>query len=156
MKRRLLILACAGLAAIYAADSAREWEIRFRALPKASEIGAYAKRMSLRPHHVGSPYDRDNAEWILAKFREWGIQADIEVFQVLFPTPKERALELVEPGHFVAKLQEPTVAQDPTSGQHAEQLPTYNAYSTDGEVTAPKIPTNEAALFPEISRHARR
>ena len=52
------------------------------------------RRMSARPHHVGSPYDKDNAEWILSKFKEWGFDAHIETFQVLFPTPKERIVEL--------------------------------------------------------------
>src|SRR5438132_8680119 len=97
----------------YASESAaaeREWETKFRALPSASEIGAYVKRLSARPHHVGSPYDKDNAQWILGKFKEWGIAAEIETFHVLFPTPRERAVALVEPTHFTAKLQEPTVA----------------------------------------------
>ena len=95
------------------------------------------RRMSARPHHVGSPYDKDNAEWILSKFKEWGFDAHIETFQVLFPTPKERIVELVQPTEFRAKLQEPPVPGDPTSNQTAEQLPTYNAYSIDGDVTAP-------------------
>ena len=63
------------------------------------------QRLALRPHHVGSPYDRDNAEWMLARFREWGLDASIESFDVLFPTPKARALEMVEPTKFTAKLQ---------------------------------------------------
>src|SRR5581483_1563679 len=111
-------------------------------MPSASEIGAYVKRLSARPHHVGSPYDKDNAQWILGKFKEWGIAAEIEVFHVLFPTPRERAVELVEPTRFTAKLQEPTISEDPTSNQHDEQLPTYNAYSIDGDVTAPLVYVN--------------
>ena len=129
----------------YSTDSARaqrEWEVRFRAIPVASNLGEYVKRLSARPHHVGSPYDKDNAEWILAKFKSWGLDASIENFDVLFPTPKERAVELLEPTRFTAKLQEPTVAHDPTSGQHGEQLPTYNAYSIDGDVTAPLVYVN--------------
>ena len=100
------------------------------------------RRMSARPHHVGSPYDKDNAEWILSKFKEWGFDAHIETFQVLFPTPKERIVELVQPTEFRAKLQEPPVPGDPTSNQTAEQLPTYNAYSIDGDVTAPLVYVN--------------
>jgi len=107
-----------------------------------SEIGSYVKRLSARPHHVGAPYDKDNADWILAKFKEWGLEARIETFDVLFPTPRERAVELVEPARFTARLQEPTVSQDPTSGQHDEQLPTYNAYAADGDVTAPLVYVN--------------
>jgi N-acetylated-alpha-linked acidic dipeptidase len=100
------------------------------------------RRLSARPHHVGSPYDKDNAEWILAKMKEWGFDARIETFNVLFPTPKERVVELLEPTKFIAKLQEPELAFDPTSNQTAEQLPTYNAYSADGDVTAPLIYVN--------------
>ncbi len=100
------------------------------------------RRLSARPHHVGSPYDKDNAEWILARMKEWGLDAHIETFSVLFPTPKERIVELLEPTQYRAKLQEPVLPIDPTSSQTAEQLPTYNAYSADGDVTAPLVYVN--------------
>ena len=100
------------------------------------------ERLSARPHHVGAPYTKDNAEWMVAKFREWGWNANIETYDVLFPTPKERLLEMMAPTSFTAKLEEPAVAVDPTSGQKSEQLPTYNAYSIDGDVTAPLVYVN--------------
>ncbi|MGA2150002.1 MAG: transferrin receptor-like dimerization domain-containing protein [Bryobacteraceae bacterium] len=120
----------------------RDWEAKFRAIPDPANLRAYMQHLSAHPHHVGSPYDKANAEWLLARFQEWGLDAHIESFDVLFPTPKERQLELVAPTHFTAKLEEPTVPEDPTSGQHDEQLPTYNAYSTDGDVTAPLVYVN--------------
>ena len=61
---------------------------------------------------------------------------------MLFPTPKERVVELLKPTRFRAQLREPTLAADPTSGQQSEQLPTYNAYSIDGDVTAPLVYVN--------------
>ncbi len=100
------------------------------------------ERLSARPHHVGAPYTKDNAEWMLARFREWGWDARIETYEVLFPTPKERLLEMTAPTRFKAALEEPAVAVDPTSGQKAEQLPTYNAYSIDGDVTGPLVYVN--------------
>jgi N-acetylated-alpha-linked acidic dipeptidase len=115
---------------------------RFREMTQAANIRSYMQRLSARPHHVGSPYAKDNAEWMLARFREWGWDASIERFDVLFPTPKERVLELVEPTKFTAKLDEPVVSVDPTSGQKSEQLPSYNAYSIDGDVTAPLVYAN--------------
>ncbi|HUI43349.1 MAG TPA: M28 family metallopeptidase [Terriglobia bacterium] len=118
------------------------WEAKFKDLISADNIREYNRHLSARPHHVGSPYDKENAEWILSKYKEWGLDAHIETFKVLFPTPKERAVELVAPTRFVAKLEEPTVAADPTSSQHDEQLPTYNAYSADGDVTAPLVYVN--------------
>jgi len=124
-------------------QSERQWEEKLRAIPNPENLRAYMQRLSAHPHHVGSPYDKDNAEWILGKFKEFGLDAHIEQFDVLFPTPKERAVELVEGGpELVAKLQEPALQVDPTSGQQSEQLPTYNAYSIDGDVTAPLVYVN--------------
>ena len=120
----------------------REWETKFRAIPDPANLKEYMRRLSARPHHVGSPYDKDNAEWILSRFKEWGLDAHIETFDVLFPTPKVRVLEMLEPTKFTAKLEEPALAVDPTSNQKSEQLPTYNAYSIDGDVTAPLVFVN--------------
>src|SRR5208282_3508378 len=120
----------------FSAESARAergWESKFRALPSPANMRTYMQRISARPHHVGTDYDRANAEWILSLFQQWGWDAHIENFDILFPTPKERLVELVAPTHFKATLEEPTVESDPTSDQHAEQLPTYNAYSIDGD-----------------------
>ena len=125
-----------------AGQTEREWEAKFRAIPDPANLREYMRRLSARPHHVGSPYDKDNAEWILAHFKEWGLDAHIEQFDVLFPTPKVRVLEMLTPTKFTAKLEEPALAVDPTSNQKSEQLPTYNAYSIDGDVTAPLVFVN--------------
>src|SRR5260370_1896240 len=130
----------------YSAESSRaerQWEEKLRAIPSTDNLRAYMQRLSARPHNIGSPYDKDNAEWIAAKFKEFGLDTHIEQFDVLFPTPKERVVELMEGGpKFAAKLQEPALPQDPTSNQQSEQLPTYNAYSIDGDVTAPLVYVN--------------
>jgi N-acetylated-alpha-linked acidic dipeptidase len=120
----------------------QRWEQKFRSTASPDNIRDYSKLMSARPHHVGSPYDKQNSEWLVAKFKEWGWDVHVESFQILFPTPKERVLELVEPARFVAKLQEPALPEDPTSNQQSEQLPSYNAYSADGDVTAPLVYVN--------------
>ena len=120
----------------------RDWEKKFQDAIVPDNVRENNRRMSARPHHVGSPYDKDNADWILSKFRDSGFDTHIETFQVLFPTPKERIVELVEPTRFRAKLQEPAVPGDPTSSQTSEQLPTYNVYSIDGDATAPLIYVN--------------
>jgi N-acetylated-alpha-linked acidic dipeptidase len=142
-----MLPAVAGAQALagYSAEGARaerEWENKFRALPSPENQREYMRRLSAHPHHVGSPYDKENAAWLLEKMREWGLDAHMENFDVLFPTPKERLVELVEPTRFRAALEEPSVPGDPTSSQQAEQLPPYNAYSADGDVTAPLVYVN--------------
>jgi len=125
-----------------AAQQGQAWDARFRAIPDARNIGEYVRIISARPHHLGSPYGKQTAEWILARFKEWGWDAQIENYDVLFPTPKERLVEMVEPTTFRLALEEPPVAVDPTSSQKAEQLPPFNAYSIDGDVTGPLIYVN--------------
>ena len=138
----------------YSAESSRmerQWEEKLRAIPSTENLRAYMQRLSARPHHVGSPYDKDNAEWIAAKFKEFGLETHIESYDVLFPTPKERQVELLDcsgasgtdcRAKFTAKLEEPSLPEDPTSNQKSEQLPTFNAYSRDGDVTAPLVYVN--------------
>jgi N-acetylated-alpha-linked acidic dipeptidase len=120
----------------------RDLEARFKALPDPSRMREAMRRLSARPHHVGSPYDKDNAEWILNQFKSYGWDAHIENFDVLFPTPVERIVELVAPTTFKASLQETALPEDPTSNQQSEQLPSYNAYSIDGDVTGPLVFVN--------------
>ena len=122
-----------------------QWEQKFRAIPDPARLRENMRRLSARPHHVGSPYDKDNAEWLLAQLKSYGLDAKIEQFETLFPTPKSRKLELLGPAKFTAKLDEPVLSIDPTSNQKDEQLPTYNAYSKDGDVTAPLVYVNYGA-----------
>jgi len=130
----------------YSSESSRaerQWEEKLREIPSPDNLRAYMQHLSARPHNVGTAYDKENAEWIAAKFKDFGLDTHIEQFDVLYPTPKERVVELVEGGpKFSAKLQEPALNEDPTSSQQAEQLPTYHAYSKDGDVTAPLVYVN--------------
>ncbi|HEX9459299.1 MAG TPA: transferrin receptor-like dimerization domain-containing protein [Thermoanaerobaculia bacterium] len=127
-----------------AADAAKEraLETQFDSSLKRDDLRDWMKRLSARPHHLGSAYDHDNALFIASLFKSWGYDTNIEEFSVLFPTPKRRVLELVAPEHFTAKLVEPPVPGDATSGQQSEQLPVYNAYSIDGDVTGDLVYAN--------------
>src|SRR5215212_6729722 len=131
-----------------------EWETKFKAIPDPARMREAMKLLSARPHHVGSPYDKQNAEWIRDQFKSYGWQANIEEFDVLFPTPKERVVELLAPTKFTANLDETPIDVDPTSGQKDEQLPAYNAYSADGDVTGPLVFVNQGvpADYDELER----
>lgn len=122
------------------------WEQQFRRLPDRNRIRENMRRLSARPHHTGSAYDNNNAEWLLAQLKSYGFDAHIEEFSALFPTPKIRFLELLGSKPFKAKLEEPPIPMDPTSHQTSEQLAPYNAYSRDGNVTAPLVYVNYGRL----------
>jgi N-acetylated-alpha-linked acidic dipeptidase len=124
------------------AERQRALEARFDSLLKKENLREWNRRLSSRPHHVGSPHDRDNAEFMAGLFRSWGYDTQIESFDVLFPTPKTRVLELTAPERHAARLSEPALKEDATSGQTSEQLPVYNAYSIDGDVTGQLVYVN--------------
>jgi len=109
-------------------------------LSKAN-IGETIKKLSAEPHHISSPADKENADYILSLFDKWGWDAKIETFYVLFPTPKTRILEMTSPKTYKAILKEPALKEDATSGQTG-QLPTYNAYSADGDVISELVFVN--------------
>ncbi|MDQ6843732.1 MAG: M28 family peptidase [Bacteroidota bacterium] len=104
-------------------------------------IGENIKLLSAKPHAIGSPGSKENAEYILSLYKKWGWDAKIETFHVLFPTPKTRLLEMTGPTSYKALLKEPALKEDATSGQK-DQLPTYNAWSADGDVTAELVFVN--------------
>jgi len=120
-----------------------ELESRFDGLIQAGNLRDWLKRLAARPQHLGSPYRKDNAEFILSLFQKWGFDARIETFYVYFPTPKVRKLEMVAPTSFHAKLTAPPVEGDPVTAMQEEQLPSYNAYSIDGDVTGELVYANQ-------------
>src|SRR5215213_10382612 len=103
------------------AERQRALEARFDSLLKKENLREWMRRLSSRPHHVGSPHDKDNAEFMAGLFRSWGYDAQVETFDVLFPTPKVRVLELTAPEPYAARLSEPMLKEDATSSQTAEQ-----------------------------------
>jgi len=116
-------------------------EQRFDAGLSPADLGAWLKRLSSEANHVGSPHDKANAEFVRELFRQWGWDAQIEVFEVLYPTLRQHTLELVAPTRFVATLTEPPVTGDATSAR-TDGLPPYNVYGADGDVTAELVYLN--------------
>ncbi len=132
----------------------RDWEIKFQAVPSTDSLRSYLKTLAARPQFLGSPGGKQNAEWLVQVYRSWGLDARIETFEVLFPTPKERRVELVAPVRFAASLREPPVRGDHSSTLQSEHLPSYNAYSIDGDVTGPLVFVNYGipADYDELER----
>jgi N-acetylated-alpha-linked acidic dipeptidase len=122
--------------------SSAELERQFDASLNAAEMGAWMKTMAAEPNHVGSPHNKANAEMVLAQFRDWGWDAHIETFEVLYPTPISQTLELLGAKPFKATLTEPPIPGDESSARTKDALPAYVAYQGDGDVTARLVYVN--------------
>jgi N-acetylated-alpha-linked acidic dipeptidase len=144
MMKSLLLVGTAIAALAVATPAAAQddsVEQRFDAQISAAEQQQWLQQMSSAPNHVGSPHDKANAEMTLALLKQWGWDARIETFDVLYPTPISTTVELVAPQHVALGGQEPPVAEDPTSNLEG-MLPPYVAYQGDGDVTAPVVYVN--------------
>ncbi len=120
----------------------RALEQQFDLVLKKENLREWMQRMTAKPHHLGSPYGKEVAEFIASQFRSWGYETAIEPFDVLFPTPTTRLLEMTAPERFVATLREPELKEDSTSKIIENQLPTFHAYSVDGDVSGELVYVN--------------
>jgi N-acetylated-alpha-linked acidic dipeptidase len=119
----------------------RARESQFRAIPDSARLKEYMSVMAAEPHVAGQPSSRRVAEYALEKFKSWGLNAQIETFEAMMPWPTERLVELTAPSKYTLALQEPVVTQDPDSND-ANQTPTFNAYSADGDVVGQVVYVN--------------
>lgn len=133
----------------------RTWEQKFQAIPDSKIIAANMHRLAAHPHNVGSAAQKANAEWIMAQYKSWGWDAKIEQFDVLYPTPKVRVLELTGNKPYKARLEEPPVPEDPYTQDKSPAIPPYNIYAADGNVTAPLIYVNygNKADYEDLDRY---
>ncbi|MBA3770446.1 MAG: folate hydrolase, partial [Blastocatellia bacterium] len=125
-----LLLLCAFSTSALAQQSAQTTlEAKFDSFLSPANQREWMRRLSARPHHLGSAYGKQNAEWMASMFRSWGYETEIVSYDVLFPTPKTRLVQMIAPRPYTLKLSEPAIASDSSTSQRREQLPTYNAYS---------------------------
>lgn len=123
-------------------ESQNELEEAFDAQLSPNNLDEWMQLLSARPHYVGTEYGRQNAEWMVEQFKSWGFDAKIETYHILFPYPKIRLLELTEPTVYKAKLSAIPIAEDKYTQQTDELLPSYNTFSTDGDVEAELVFVN--------------
>ncbi len=116
-------------------------EERAKAIPEPARIRIYMGRIASKPHQAGSPASKAVADYLAAQLKDWGLDVHTEEFEALMPYPTSRVLEMTAPVKFRAELKEPAIAEDPGTSEPG-QLPTYNAYSASGDVTAPLVYVN--------------
>lgn len=132
----------------------RQFEARYDAQLDAADLRDWMEYVVSKPIYVGSPHNKETADWMVAQLRSWGFEAELERYDVLFPTPRVRELELLSPQRYSARLREPALEEDRTSGIEEDRLPPYNAFSADGDVTGELVYVNYGipADYEELER----
>ena len=123
-----------------ASQSEREWEVEVSGDPRSGEsagIHAAACRRGRITWALPTTRTTRNGFWRTSRSGDWTRTSRRST--CCFRRRKCAWSKWSRRRRFTAKLDEPALAVDPTSNQKAEQLPTYNAYSIDGDVTAPLV-----------------
>lgn len=136
------------------AQAQRDLEAEFDRHLDPSDLRAWMHELAGEPHHVGSTHGRRNVETLKRLFTEWGYDTEIASYEVLFPTPRTRRLEMIEPHAFTASLVERSVAGDESS-ESPDVLPPYNVFSPDGDVTGQLVYVNYGLLedYEQLERY---
>ena len=125
-----------------ASEAQKELEAKYEKQLSADNLDQWMKRMAAEPHWVGTEYGEENVKWMEKQFKSWGYKTKIDTYHVLFPYPKVRLLELTAPTTYTASLEAIPVEGDPYTAQGDKLLPSYNAFSTDGDVEAELVFVN--------------
>ncbi|HEY8733929.1 MAG TPA: folate hydrolase, partial [Puia sp.] len=72
-------------------------ENAFDQLVSRENIGVTIRDLSAVPHNLGSAGCKEVADKIQQKFRDYGFDVRMDIYQVLFPVPVTRILEMTSP-----------------------------------------------------------
>lgn len=150
----LLLTVAAAASAQAVAPAQRELEQRIDASIATADLDGWLKRLTSAPNQVGSPHDRENADFIAASLRSWGWQVVVEQTRVLVAYPTVQKLSLIASAAYAADFTEPPVAGDDDTFRQDGVLPGMEAYGADGSVDAPLIYVNEGLSkdYEELAR----
>ena len=123
------------------AEAQRALEARFDATLERDNLESWMRELTDKPFYVDSEGAHENADFLVERFESWGYETRVDEYQVLFPMPVERVVEMTAPVRYRARLEEPVLEEDATSGVEP-RLPPYNAYSAEGDVEAELVYVN--------------
>jgi N-acetylated-alpha-linked acidic dipeptidase len=119
----------------------RALEEKLQRVPDATSAQRHLRLLTAEPHMAGTEGSRRVADYILARLREYGFQAELARYRVWLPLPVEVSLQLVEPAEMELARAETPFEWDTTS-YDAGAVMAFNGYSPSGDVTAPVVYAN--------------
>ncbi len=124
------------------ASAAREAGIEavLRAGPDTASARRHAHVLAGQAHVAGTPRQAETADYVLRQMAAWGLDTSRTSYRVYMPFQDSAVVELVQPVRRRLSLDEPPVAEDPTS--QLAQWPAMNGYSGVGDVTAGVVYVN--------------
>jgi N-acetylated-alpha-linked acidic dipeptidase len=121
----------------------RAVEAQLMAVPDTVSSRRWTRDLSVRPHVAGTPAQATTRDYVIDSMRAWGLETWVKPYDVYIPMPDTvQAWLVAEKGTAPQRLNlaEPPVPGNPvTTGP---QVPPFNAYGGDGDVTAQVVYVN--------------
>lgn len=114
--------------------SAQTFEQRLLAVPDTASARQMSRDLSAVPHMAGTPAQAATRDYVLDKLKSWGIDAWSKEYTVYMPQPDTVAAWIISGGR-TTRL----TLTEPGTGP---QIPPFNGYTGDGNVTADIVYVN--------------
>ncbi len=114
--------------------------------PDTAHLRRVHKMLASEPHVAGSPGDARTIERLVGLFETFGLEVETHEFYAYLPKPVDAALSVVTPDTLDLPLHEPAIHTDPLTGHPGLDRFGWNAYSGNGDVTAPVVYANYGRL----------
>lgn len=115
-------------------------EAALRAIPDTVAAARHARTLAARPHVAGTPAQTATADYVLRQMASWGLDTVRVGYDVFLPFHDSTVVEVLADGRERLMLQEPALAQDPSTREPV--FPAMNGYSGAGDVTAEAVYVN--------------
>lgn len=112
-----------------------------KTLEDSNFAGNWSEKLTSVPHLAGQGIELVN--WTASKFEEYGLETEVEAFDIYLNYPVANGLTLLHDGKSVykANLTEDVISEDPTTGGD-DLVPAFHGYSASGNVTAEYVYVN--------------
>jgi N-acetylated-alpha-linked acidic dipeptidase len=129
------------LCAFPAFSQTPNWPELFLALPRPDSCRTFLLRFTEEPHVAGTEQDYATAEYVMKKFKSYGLAAEMSVYDVYLPYPKKAEFKITQPIQFTGPTPEAGFIGDKDSFG-PDVIKPFHAYSPSGEAEGQVVYAN--------------
>ncbi|MEZ5319515.1 MAG: M28 family peptidase [Vicinamibacterales bacterium] len=123
------------------ADANRRFEQIVIDTPTPERARRWLQTLTEEPHVAGTPQEKKVADWVRARFEEFGLQVETVKYDVFLNHPLSVSARLYEPVNETLSLVEDAIPQDKDSTTLG-QFPAFHGYGASGRARAQVVYVN--------------
>lgn len=109
--------------------------------PAPDSAARWLQALTEEPHVAGTPQEKVVADYVRARFEEFGLATEVVRYEAFLNHPRSVALRLTEPVQEELSLVEPPLPGDKDSGMHG-MFPAFHGYGASGRAAGQVVYAN--------------